>query len=166
MEKLPPYPLEQVMEVKEKRVREAEREVANRKKMLEAEQAKLQEFIAEMNKVKKHYSDKMKQMRDELDTGTTSDKIMQMKHYLKLVEEKVLIEKEKVEKQEKQVEEAQNNLNLAKAHHKQKQKEVDKLVAHKEMWTKEATKEMLLEMTKQEDEIGSIIHQNRRRSQK
>ena len=97
------YPLKQVLEVKIKRVEDQEKVVIEKKRLLVLEQDKLKQREAEREKVKKHHDAKLKQLRDTLDQGTTSDKIQQMKAYIKVVKENLKLEDKKVKEQKEQV---------------------------------------------------------------
>jgi hypothetical protein len=154
---LPPYPLEQVLEVKKKRVEDAEALVKEKTKALEIEQEKLKKREEERDKVKHHYEDKLAQLRHELDTGTTSDKIDQAKVYIKVVQERLKVEEKKVKDQQAQVEAAEKNLELAKNQLRQRQKEQDKIETHKKEWIKDTLKEVAVMQTREEDEIGSTM---------
>jgi chromosome segregation ATPase len=157
---LPQYPLEQVLDVKRKRSAEAEKVVAEKKRALEREQEKLKTAQEARDKVKTHYDDKLTQFRQLLDEGTTTDKIQQSKVYIKIVEEKLRAEQEKVKKQQSEVDNAQAALNVAREEWKMRQKEVDKIETHREEWLKEALQELLVIEIREQDELGSIIHQN------
>jgi flagellar biosynthesis chaperone FliJ len=152
------YPLIQVIEVKQRRVEEAEKVVKEKQLALEKEQKKLAEREAERNKVKEHKQEKLKQLRETLDQGTTSPKIQQMKVYLKLVEEKLKIEEKKVKDQKEQVAIAEKNLEQAKLDLQHKRQEVDKLLTHQKDWEKQMRKEMEIIEGREQDELGSIIH--------
>jgi flagellar biosynthesis chaperone FliJ len=154
---LPPYPLQQVLGIKKKRIEEAEKNVREKQKALEAEQLKLKEREAERDKVKKHYQDKLQQLRDEFDQGTTSDKIDQIKKYLKVVQERLAAEEKKVKDQQQQVDLAEKNLQLAKQQLKEREKELDKIETHKKEWIKETKKELQVLETREEDELGSTM---------
>lgn len=154
---LPPYPLAEVLEVKKKRVTDAEEVVKQKQKALEEEQKKLKAAQEARDKVKTHYNEKLKQLRTELDEGTTSIRIDRCKLYLKIVQEQLLGEEKKVKQQQTQVEIAEKNLKLAKEELIKKRKEQDKILEHQKVWTKETIKELLLEETRQEDEIGSLM---------
>ena len=152
------YPLKQVIEVKQRRVEEAEKVVKQKQQALEIEQKKLAEREAERNKVKEHKLEKLQQLRDEMDRESTSTKIQQMKVYLKIVEDKLKIEEKKVQDQKEQVKIAEKNLETAKADLNRKRQEVDKLLMHKKDWEKEKRKEMEIIEGREQDELGSIIH--------
>ena len=152
---LPPYPLAEVLEVKKRRVEEAEKVVKEKERLLEIEQKKLKECEEARDKVKHHYDDKLAQLRHELDEGTTSVRIDRCKLYLKIVLEKLQVEEKKVKQQKAQVEVAEKNLKLAQEELKKKRKEEDKIETHKKEWTKVIIKELEFEETKKEDEIGS-----------
>lgn len=156
------YPLEQVLGVKEKRVDEAERVVAEKKKNLDREKEKLKRVEQERDKVRKHYKDKLQQLRDALDRGLSTDKIQMMRQYLQVVEEKVAIEEDKVKKQKLEVEQAETALKEAQAVWKQRMKEVDKIQEHKKLWLKQARLEQEQELAKEQDELGSVMFLNHR----
>ncbi len=157
------YPLKQVLEVKIRRVENAEKVVVEKKKALEAEEKKLKEREAERDKTKAHYEAKLTQLRDELDQGTTTDKIMQMKVYLKVAKERVKVEEKKVKDQQDQVEKASKDLQMAQLELRLKRQEVDKLETHKKDWLKEMRKEEEIVEGREQDEIGTIIFSSRHR---
>ena len=138
---------------------DAEKIVKEKQLALEKEQKILAEKEAERDKAKKHYDDKLKQMRKEMDQeeGTTSPKIQQMKSYLKITKERIAAEEKKVKDQQQQVEIAEKNLEAAKADLKQKRQEVDKLLSHRIDWLKEMRKEQEIIDGREQDELGSII---------
>lgn len=152
----PKYPLEQVLDLKKKRVEDAERVVLQRVKELEAEEEKLHQVEKERDKVKLHLNEKLLQLRTTLDQGTTSSEILQMKVYIKVVEEELEQANEKVNNQKKQVEAAEKRLEEAKEDVRQKRKEVDKLNLHKKEWQKEVDKEIAVAEQKEQDELGTI----------
>lgn len=152
------YPLKQIIEVKQKRVEDAEAVVKEKLMALEKEQQILVQKEAERDKAVNHYKDKLKQMRDELDHGTTSPKIQQMKAYLKVAKERVAAEEKKVSDQKKQVEIAEKNLEIAKDDLRLKRQEVDKLLSHRKDWLKEMRKEQEIIEGREQDELGSTIY--------
>lgn len=151
------YPLAQIIDVKQKRVEDAERVVAEKQLALEKEQKILEQKEADRDKAQKHHDAKLKQMRDEMDGTTTSPKIQQMKAYLKVVKERVAAEEKKVKDQKVQVENAEKNLEAAKNDLKIKRQEVDKLISHRKDWLKEMRKEQEIIEGREQDELGSII---------
>ncbi len=154
----PIYPLKQVIEVKQRRVEEAEKVVKAKQLALETEEKKLQERKRERDNVKDHKQDKLRQLRETLDQGTTSPKIQQMKVYLKIVDEKLKVEEKKVKDQEQQVEIAKKNLEQAKQELRLKRQEADKLVMHQKDWLKEKRREREILEGREQDELGTIIH--------
>jgi len=159
------YPLKQVIEVKQRRVDEAEKVVKEKQLALIKEQQKLEEREAERNKVKEHKQEKLNQLRETMDQGTTSPKIQQMKVYLKLVDEKLKVEEKKVKDQKEQVTIAEKNLEQAKLDLQRKRQEVDKLLTHQKDWEKQMRKEMEIIEGREQDELGSIIHTAQHRKQ-
>lgn len=160
------YPLHQVLEVKEKRVDDAEKIMLAKRKALEVEEEKLAQRKAELNKVKQHYQDKLKQMRDELDGGTTSPKIQQMKVYVKVVQDKVKVEEKKVSEQQVRVDAAKKELETAKENLRLKRLEVDKLVTHRKDWEKTDRKEQEIIEGRISDEIGDVIFTSNQRKKR
>ena len=157
------YPLKQIIEVKQKRVDDAEKVVKEKQAALQAEQEKLRQREAEREKVKKHYQDKLNQLREILDSETTSPKILQMKVYIKIVDEKLKVEEKKVKDQQEQVNTAQKNLDQAKENLRIKRQEVDKLLNHKKDWEKEMRKELEIIEGREQDELGSMIYTTNKR---
>jgi len=155
--KEPAYPLQQIVEVKKRRVEEAEKVVMEKKRALEKEQKKMAEVEAARDEVLHHYQDKLSQLRQVLDEGSNSTTIRQMKEYLKIVKDKLEKEEIKVKEQQKQVDAAIKNLEAAQKILRDKRQEADKLDIHKEQWTKETKTEMRKEEEKQQDEVGTTI---------
>lgn len=165
------YPLKQVLDVKKKRVEDQEKVVQEKRRLLKEEEEKLKQKEAERDKVKKHHEAKLLQLRQELDRSTTTDKIQQMKHYLKVVKENLLIEDKKVAEQKEQVELADKNLKMALHELAQKRLEVDKLEMHKKDWLKGIREEIQLKEENEANEQGSVIymmrlHERRKHSKK
>lgn len=160
------YPLRQVLEVKQRRVENAERVVKQKKELLEKEEQKLKEREQERDKVKHHYDDKLKQLREEMDHESTSPKLQQMKIYIKTVDEKLKVEEKKVKDQQETVKIAQKNLDQAKEDLWIKRQEVDKLHTHRKDWEKERRKEQEIIEGREQDELGSIIFISRHRRSK
>lgn len=157
------YPLAQVIEVKHKRVKDAEEVLKQKKQELEREQEKLRKAEEARDEVLKHLKDKMVQLRHELDNETTSPKVQQMKVYLKVVQEKLAVEEKKVQQQQEQVDIALKNVHIAEEELRRKRQEVDKLETHRKDWLKEMRKEMDVIEGREQDEMGSVIHETRRR---
>ena len=68
------YPLKQILEIKKKRVEDAEKVVSEKRQLLEKEQKVLEQKKADRDKAKQHRVDKLEQLRSELDHATTSPK--------------------------------------------------------------------------------------------
>lgn len=158
---LPPYPLREVLEVKKRRVERAEKVVQEKQKILQEEQQKLKACEEARDKVKQHYQDKLRQLRQEYDTGTNSTRIERCKIYIKIVQEKLQVEEKKVKQQKAQVEVAEKNLKLAQDELKQRRKEQEKIETHKKEWAKDTLREVRFLETKAEDELGSEMFLSR-----
>ncbi|MBT13078.1 MAG: type III secretion T3S chaperone [Oceanospirillaceae bacterium] len=157
------YPLAKVLEIKKRRVDEAERNVAQKKELLRKEEELLKEKEAERDKAKQHHDDKLQQLRDELDEGTTTDKVEQMKVYLKICKERVVTEEQKVKEQQEQVDLAQKNVEIAEQELRKRRMEVDKLKEHRVEWIKEYKAELAFEEQKEQDEMGELMFMLRKR---
>lgn len=152
------YPLKEVLEVKQRRVEDAEKVVKEKQQALKIEEGKLAEREAERDKVKNHYQEKLIQFRKMMDEGTTSPKIQQTKAYLKVVVEKLTIEEKKVKDQQEQVKIAKKNLDQAIEHLRVKRQEVDKLLIHKKDWEQMMRKELEIIEGREQDELGFLVH--------
>jgi flagellar biosynthesis chaperone FliJ len=158
------YPLEQLVVIKQKKLEEAEKVLAEKKRELLKEEEKLKTVEKERDKVKEHRQNKLQQLRDALDEGTTSDKIQQMKQYLKTVDEKLADAQHKVKQQQKQVDTAKANVETARQDLFKKQQDVEKLKTHHKEWEKEMKAAMEQKEAVESDEIGSAVHHLRKRS--
>lgn len=107
-----PYPLKQLLEVKKKRVETAEKIVLEKKEIVEQEEKKLKELELARDEILRHYQDKLTQLREILDEGTTSTVIKQMKDYLKVVKDKLVKEEAKVKEQQRKVDAARLDLGI------------------------------------------------------
>lgn len=151
------YPLAQVLEIKKKRVQDAERVLREKIDLLEKEKEKLLQKEKERDLVLKHKKDKLQQLRHEMDQRTTTTKIQQMKNYLKVVDEKLAIEEKKVQDQKAQVKKAEKEVEDARQQLKLRRLEVDKLNIHKSDWEKIARKEMEIIEEREMDELGNVL---------
>lgn len=151
------YPLKQVLEIKKKRVDEAEKVVREKELLLKKEEEKLKEREAERDTVLDHKKAKLNQLREEMGQTTTSPKIQQMKVYLKVVDEKLEVEEKKVKDQQEQVKIAEKNVEEAKRQLQLRRLEVDKLKTHQVDWEKEMRKELEIIEAREQDELGSTM---------
>lgn len=159
------YPLEQIREIKLKRLEEAEKILKEKKRLLDVEMEKLKKIEEKRDQVKKHRKDKLQKFLDEIAEGTTSDKIITHDRYLKkIVDEDLKIEEKKVIDQLKIVTKAEEEVEKARKERLQKNLDVEKLKLHKEEWTKESLKEELKIEANENDELGSNIHSMQKRS--
>lgn len=163
MQTTPIYPLNQVLDVKKKRVEEQEKVVKEKRLAVEKEKEKLAQREAERDKAVQHEKDKLTQLRKEMDEGTTCPQILQMKAYLKVAKERVGAAEKKVKEQKNQVEIAEKNLQSALQELKIKRLEVDKIELHKKDWHNEVKKEMDIVEGREQDELGSITFTTRNR---
>lgn len=160
------YPLHQLTLIKQKRLDEAEKVLREKKEALAKEEEKLHALEKERDEVKEHRQAKLNQLREGMDTGAPSDKIQQMKSYLKIVDEKLKTKEQKVKEQLKAVDHAQKQLDAARADLIKKQQAVEKMRIHRDEWKKEqkAIEEHLDNV--ETDELGSTLHERQRRHRK
>lgn len=152
----PQYPLEQVMLIKKNRFDQAVKTLEAKKEILEKAYEKLFDLTKEFDEIAQHKKAKLDQIRDSLDRGTSSDKIQQMKVYLKTVEERRIEKKKKVDAQQKAVDAAQAQVDLATDDLFQKKKDLEKLELHKKEWEKEAAYLLERKEESEHDEQGSV----------
>ncbi len=157
------YPLHELVTIKQKKLDEAEKVLKEKKEILQNEEKKLKEVEKERDEVKEHREDKLAQLRNELDTGTTSPKIQQMKSYLKVVEEKQRQKEQKVQDQKKVVATAEKAVDAARQEMLKRQQDVEKLKTHRKEWDKEVKAEIEYKETLETDEMGVSIHHRRKR---
>ncbi len=157
------YPLEQLMTIKKNRFDQAVKTLAEKKALLEKAFEKLNELSKERDKALQHRIEKLTQFREELDAGTTTDKIQQMKAYLKIVEEKLAEKQKKVNDQQKQVDLAQKQVDAATNELFQRKKDLEKLEMHKKEWEKEVRYWTEQKSAVEHDEQGSATHEVRKR---
>ncbi len=156
---LPPYPLEQLIEIKKKRFDQAVKTLEEKKRILEKTYEVLYDLNQEYNEVLTHKTAKLDQLRKTLDVETTTDKIHQMKTYLKTVDEKLVEKKKKVTSQQKVVDNAQKQVDIATDHLFQTKKELEKLELHKAEWTKETRLHVERKEAIEHDEQGAATHE-------
>jgi hypothetical protein len=157
------YPLEQLMLIKKNRFDQAVKVLEEKKALLEKAYDKLYDLTKERDEVLQHKMAKLQQLRNAMDKGTTTDKIQQMKVYLKIVEEKLVEKNKKVIDQQKQVDLAQKQVDLATEELFQRKKDLEKLEMHKVEWLKEVHYWTERKESEQHDEQGSSTHLLRKR---
>lgn len=160
------YPLEQLAIIKQKKLEESEKVLKQRKEALLKEEKKLTDLERERDKVKDHRYAKLQQLREKLDAGTSTDKIQQMKTYLKIVDEQLKAKELKVQEQLKQVDAAKKNVEAARQDYLKRNQDVEKLRLHKEEWKREeylATERL---QGIEGDELGTSMHIRKKRKHK
>lgn len=154
---MPEYPLQQLEEIKKRRLEETEKILKEKKTVLEKEEKNLKELEAAFLKVQAHRTDKLKQLREEqAKESTTSAKMEEMKRYLKYVEEDAKTHKRKVDTQKGVVAKAVEAVEKTRHTLFQKQKEVEKLMAHKKEWKQGVEYEEARGEAEAADEMGTV----------
>jgi flagellar biosynthesis chaperone FliJ len=152
------YPLDQLKQIKKNRFDQAVKILEEKKTILQKAVIKLNELKLARDEVLKHKIDKIDQLRTELDAGTTSLKIQQMKDYLKTVDERLQERERKVTEQQKHVDAAEKQVELATKELFQRKKDLEKLEMHKVEWEKEARYLSEQKEAAVHDEQGSAGH--------
>lgn len=160
------YPLEQLMTIKKNRFEQAIKTLEEKKIILEKAYEKLYDVTQVRDKALAHKQEKLIQLRQVLDEGSTTDKIQQMKVYLKLAVEKLAEKEKKVVDQQKQVDLAQKQVDLATDELFQRKKDLEKLELHKKEWEKEAHYWAEQKEAQEHDEQGSQVYSLRKKEQK
>jgi flagellar biosynthesis chaperone FliJ len=162
MEEKQKYPLEQLAQIKQRRLEEAEKVLEEKKGVLAKEQEKLATLEKERDLVKEHRKSKLTQLREKMDEGAPATKITQMKQYLKVVDERLKIEERKVTEQKKVVENAEKQVEIARQDLFKKQKDIEKIKMHRKEWDEEMREVMEHKEGIETDEMGGSIHIRRK----
>lgn len=163
MEEKEKYPLEQVVQIKQKRLEEAEKVLEEKRAALAKEQEKLEEVEKERDKVLDHRKAKLAQLRQKMDEGTPPAKITQMKQYLKVVDEELKQKEHKVKEQKKVVEQAEKAVEVARQDYYKKQKDIEKLKMHRKEWDEEMRSVMEHKEAIETDEMGNAMHTSKKK---
>lgn len=159
------YPLEQIAQIKQKRLEEAEKMLKEKKRLFEVESEKLKKAEEKRDIVKKHKKEKLQKFIRELDEGTTSDKIATHERYLKkVVDEELKVEERKVTDQAKVLKKAEDEVEKARKEYLKKTQDMEKLKLHKTEWNKEILLEEIKLEAAETDELGSTAHAMRKRN--
>ena len=153
------YPLEQIAIIKQKKLDEAEKVLRDKKKALEKEEEKLAAVKKERDEVKDHRLAKLTQLREKMDEGAPSDKVQQMRYYLKVVDEKLKTKELKVKEHQKLVDTAKQQVEIARADLLKKQQDVEKMKTHRKEWEQEMKVLAEHKEAVETDEMGSSMHQ-------
>jgi flagellar export protein FliJ len=152
------YPLAQLLEIKKKRVEEAEKVLKQRREALEAEEKKLQELMEQRDRTAGLYKAKLTELRQGMDEGTvTQEKIAHVQDYLKQVKAQLRQEEQKVQDQTLVRDKAQTAVDEAYAILRQKRVEVEKLELHRDEWQKGVSKEELRLEGIEIDDLGTAM---------
>jgi len=165
MTKKPDYPLEQLLLIKKNRFDQAVKTLEEKKAILEKAYEKLYDLTQERDKALEHKIAKLTQLRNELDQGTSSDKIQQMKVYLKVVDAKLAEKEAKVKEQQKQVDIAQKQVDVATDELFQRKKDLEKLEIHRKEWEKEMQYWVEQKESVEHDEQGSATYHLRKKEE-
>lgn len=159
------YPLEQMITIKKNRFDQAVKILEEKKALLAKAEEKLKKVAEERDEVLKHKTEKLNQLRAALDEGTTTDKIQQMKAYMKVVDGKLAEKEKKVTDEKRNVDLAKKQVDLATADMFQKKKDLEKLEMHRAEWEKEVHYWTERKEAIEHDEQGSATYTQRKRDE-
>jgi len=157
MSKKPTYPLEQLVRIKNRRLEAAEKVLKQKKEALDKEKERLKKVEVSRDETINHRQDKIDQLRETLDAGTTSDKVEMMKVYIKEVDGELKKKIKKVEEQQKVIEDAKEKVEEARKDLYKKQQDVEKLNMHRKEWDKEMKALEEYHDAIETDELGSAM---------
>lgn len=160
------YPLEQLVLIKKRRLEEAEKALKEAKERLEAAKAEQKRLEEERDKTKLHREDKLSELRNKMDEGESTDKIIAMKEYLKTVDVELVKKEEAVKAQEKKVQTAEEEVEAARQNMLRKQSDLEKMNMHRKDWEKEMRIEERRAEDQEADELGSAMHSKKKREEK
>ena len=160
------YPLEQLLEIKEKRVEDAERILNEKKEALQKEEDKLKQCLEKEKEAQQEYDDQLDTFYEDFEGGTKSHKIQQRKEHLKSLLEGVKVAKEKTIKQREVRDAAEVEKDEAKAILDQRRVDLDKIEEHKQVWVKADLEEKERLHIIEHDELGAMIHSRKNREKR
>ena len=153
------YPLKEIIEIKKRRLEEAEKILRQKQDALVEAEKNLTEKKKLLNASEKVKLEMIEKHYKKIENGTTADVMERHNHYIQeVINVKIAEEKKKVEAQKKVVQEAHVALDKARAERLEKHKDLEKIHTHEKEWSKEAKKELEIFEAIVEDEIGTIIH--------
>lgn len=158
------YPLQQIAEIKKRRLEEAEKILREKRQELDNAENELKERRKLLNTTQKLKLEMIEKHYKEIEKGTTSDVMERHDRYIKeVIDIKLAEEKKNVDDQKKIVKEARIALEKARNERLKKNQEMEKIHIHKKEWTKEAKKEMEIEEASIADELGTSMHARKMR---
>ena len=157
------YPLQQLVLIKKNRFDQAIKILEEKREWLAKAHEAFHKVALERDTILLHKQNKLTQLRAALDEGTTSDKVQQMKVYLKIVDEKRVAAEKKVLDAQAKVDLAQKQVDIATQEVFQRKKDVEKLEMHKVEWEKEMRYVVQQKEASEQDEQGSSTHTTRKR---
>lgn len=157
------YPLDTVLSIKKKRFDQAMKTLEEKKAILEQAYEKLFNLSKERDETLEHRTTKLTQLRESLDTGAATDRIQQMRAYLKIVDQQLEEKEKKVAEQQKVVDQAQKQVDLATQDLFQKKKDLEKLEIHKDEWSAEMRQIVERKEASEQDEQGAATYEIRKK---
>src|SRR3990167_4360161 len=160
------YPLEEMMAIKKNRFDNAVKVLQEKKALLEKAYEKLYYLSQDRDKTLAHKQAKLTQLREQMDAGELIETIKKGESYLKLVNEQLAEKQKKVVEQQKVVDVAQKQGDLATDDLFQKKKDLEKLELHKKEGEKEMSYQELQKEGGEQDEQGTISFTMHKREKK
>ncbi|MEC8306543.1 MAG: hypothetical protein VXZ72_01635 [Chlamydiota bacterium] len=158
------YPITQLMIIKKKRLESAEKAWKKAKEKLQNERAKEKKLEKEKDKSLSHRNDKLRQLRQQLDSGEPSEVILATKRYLTITNEDLDAKQRVWQAQKEVVAQADQEVKLARKECIQKECDLEKIKEHQILWLRDHHKHEVRIQDKEEDELGMLTHQQHQRS--
>ena len=153
------YPLQQIAEIKKRRLEEAEKMLREKRLALDEAEKDLKAKREALNATQKLKLEMIEKHYKDIEKGTTSDILERHDRYMQeVMDVKLAEEKKLVEEQKKVVKDARLALEKARQERLKKNQELEKIHLHKKEWSKGARKEEEIEQAGVADELGTSMH--------
>ena len=164
--KKPKYPLQQITDIKKRRLEEAEKILKKKREILQQEENTLKEKRNLLNASQKAKLDMIEKHYIKIQEGISTVLMDAHNKYIKeVMNVKIDEDRENVKKQKKVVEKAKIDLDNARKDRLQKNQELEKMHIHKKDWKKQVDKELMIQEGVISDEMGMGIHfRNKKRA--
>ncbi len=165
--KLPPYPAEQILGLRQKAVEEAERLLRERRLATERERQKLAKLKEERLEIDRRKAAAQDEFQKRL--GQPGANIMMENERLVAYEKRCVVEAAakdaEIRQQDAEVKRAESREQDAKFELNQRIKELEAIKEHKKEWEKETRRELEEAEERKLEEIGEVMHTTRERKE-
>jgi hypothetical protein len=160
---LPRYRLQPVLDSKEKRKKEAEKNLGEVRKELARQEQILQEKEAAVVQATQKKDQYTADFQTKLSTGMETGKITAAKAYIEVLKKNIELAKKKVEEQKKVIEEWKKKEHEALLRVTETTKEMKVIEKHKENWAESVKKEIEFKEDQEQEEVAQNLYEQFRR---